>query len=584
MRTVRSSLRPAGAPASRGASRRRLSLVVALTWLLPLSATTVAASPSCGDAARGADTARGTVFLDLNGDGARQSAEQGVADVALSNGCDVVRTDRDGRYEIPLAERQILFVTQPSGYRVAENEQQLPQFHYLHYPNGSVTAVAGEEIDWQWQVIGPTGPLPDAIDFPLLPDPDTAERFRAYALADTQAGTPLEQDMLREELLGALVGNPYAAAFSITVGDVVNDNLALYERHIDMMSKVGAPSWFLPGNHDINFASPDAAHANETFKRHFGPTYYSFEVGRVHFVALNNVEYAGAAGNESFANGRYRGFISEDQLFWLERNLNGVPRDRLIVVATHIPLLTSAPGSDGKPGGDNLNTVNLSQLLELLAPFEHVYAIAGHDTSNSWKQQIDHRHGWTGEPWIAHTLAEVRGNGWSRGPVDTRGVRDAMMQDGNPNGFYVLRFDGTEAVPDFVPFPSGPDAGRHLRITLDPPLAPRQDDGGALRRGRLRPGTKVVVNLFDGGARDLVEVSIDGGPFRPMRHTLRTDPTVERLRERLPKEDRFGAPAVSSHIWELPLAELEPGVHVLAVRARDEFGQERSSSAAFEIE
>ena len=46
----------------------------------------------------------------------------------------------------------------------------------------------------------------------------------------------------------------------------------------------------------------------------------------------------------------------------------------------------------------------------ILAPFDHVYGIAGHD-GNSWKVQIDHTHGWHGTPWIAHTLAEVRGSG-----------------------------------------------------------------------------------------------------------------------------------------------------------------------------
>ena len=98
-------------------------------------------------------------------------------------------------------------------------------------------------------------------------------------------------------------------------------------------------------------------------------------------------------------------------------------------------------------------TENLAALLELLAPFEHIYGLAGHDTSNSWKVEVNHTHGWHGQPWIAHSLAEVRGNGWTMGPVDLRGVRDAMMEDGNPNGFYVLRFDDVELTPEFIPFP-----------------------------------------------------------------------------------------------------------------------------------
>jgi hypothetical protein len=177
----------------------------------------------------------------------------------------------------------------------------------------------------------------------------------------------------------------------------------------------------------------------------------------------------------------------------------------------------------------------------------------------------------------------VRGNGWKRGPRDTRGVSDAMMQDGNPNGFYVLRFDDNRVVPEFIPFPTGPDAGRRLRITLDP--LP-EGDQPAILRGAVAPGTKVVVNLFDGGERDVVFLSLDGGEEAAMRHVLRTDPSFEKLWARYRGTDEsFGAPAVSSHVWELELPEsLAPGVHTLEVRSRDEFGQERRGHATFEVE
>lgn len=526
--------------------------------------------------------AQGIVYEDLDLDGRRGPSDPGVPHVSVSNGCEVTRTDDSGRYRLPLADGQILFVTQPSGYAVATDEHQRPQFHCLHYPEGSVSVWAGEIIDWQWSVIEPTGPLPEQLDFALTRS-ETGDSFRAHAFADPQAGTAEEQDRLRHELLGALLGNPYDVSFSLTVGDVVNDNLGLYERHAQTMAQIGAPSWVLPGNHDINFRSPDAVLANETFKRHFGPTYYSFEVGSVHVVALNNVEYAGRGGNPSFENGRYRGWISEDQLYWLERDLAHVPPETLIVVASHIPLVTEAPGGDGRVGGDGLNTGNFSRLLDLLRPFSKIYGLAGHDTSNSWKTQVDHRHGWRGSPWIAHTLAEVRGNGWSRGPRDSEGVPDAMMQDGNPNGFYVLHFEGSDLRPEFLPFPTGPDAHRRLRITFDPPLHARAE---ALHRGVPSNETRIVVNLFDGGERDRVTVRVDDGPPLEMEHTLRTDPTFERLHQRVKGTDAaVGAPALSSHVWvaDLP-GSLSPGVHVLRVHAVDEFGAESRGALSFEVE
>ena len=321
----------------------------------------------------------------------------------------------------------------------------------------------------------------------------------------------------------------------------------------------------------MNLESPNAHYANETFKKHFGPIYYSFNYGNAHIVALNNVEYAGAGDSSSET---YRGFISDDQMYWLERDLAAVARDKLIVIATHISLISEA--SDGDPSHDiaGPNTDNFDQLLELLRPFDNVFGLAGHDTSNSWKVETNHEHGWTGQPWIAHTLAEVRGSGWTRGPKDLRGVADAMMEDGNPNGFYLLKFDDVTLVPEFIPFPFGRDAAHRLRIVLDPELEDTTDS--SINRGILHTGTKVVVNLFDGGERDRVSLSLDGGPLTPMRYVVRTDPFVDKAYSQLVgTPDAFPAPAASSHIWEFDLPEdLEPGLHSVVVESEDEFEQQ----------
>jgi len=536
----------------------------------------------CGVLAAGSGTTSGRVFDDLDRDGEYGSGESGVAGVSVSNGCDVILTDSDGLYEIGVAPGQILFVSQPSGYVVPVDDNNLPSFFYIHYPNGTPTAIAGTSVEWLWPIIEPTGPLPDRIDFPLHRLSSREIQFTAHAFADPQARTDVGEDMLREELVNTLLGNPYGAEFSLTVGDVVFDNLALYDRHKEMIGLIGIPQWNLPGNHDMNYESPNAHYANETYKKHFGPTYYSFNYGNVHVVALNNVEYAGA-GDGGSGNGAYRGFISDDQILWLEQDLAHVPEDKLIVIATHISLISEA--SDGDPAHDvtGPHTDNFDELLELLRPFENVYGLAGHDTSNSWKVEINHEHGWTGQPWIAHTLAEVRGSGWTRGPKDLRGVADAMMEDGNPNGFYLLKFNDVTLVPEFIPFPFGSDAPHRLRVVLDPELVAPVD--GGINRGSLQPGTKVVVNLFDGGERDTVRISLNGGPSTAMRYVVRTDPFIERAFERFTgTDDAFVSPAPSSHIWEFDLpASLAPGLHHVIVETEDEFGQEHRGVLSFEL-
>lgn len=302
----------------------------------------------------------------------------------------------------------------------------------------------------------------------------------------------------------------------------------------------------------------------------------------MHFVALNNVEYAGD-GKRLHDGDRYRGYISDEQLYWLERNLAYVPRERLIVIASHIPLLSEAIDDSGEEAATGPHTDNFTVLLKILEPFERIYGIAGHDTSNSWKVKVGHDHGWYGQPWIAHTLAQVRGNGWERGPKDTRGVNDAMMQDGTPNGFYVLHFDDATLIPEFRPFPYGADSGRQLRIMLDPPLA--LPDAESIHRGRLAAPTKVVVNLFDGGARDSVWMSLNGDERQAMTYRVRTDPLAERLYAELADTDNAtGRPTRSAHIWELALPPtLTSGVHRIKIDSEDEFGRQRHGHLSFEV-
>ena len=84
----------------------------------------------CNNSSENTETARGVVFTDLNRDGLRGYGEAGVERVSVSNGCDIVLTNVDGAYEISLSPGQILFISQPSGYVVPVDQNNLPQFYY----------------------------------------------------------------------------------------------------------------------------------------------------------------------------------------------------------------------------------------------------------------------------------------------------------------------------------------------------------------------------------------------------------------------------------------------------------------------
>ena len=79
--------------------------------------------------------------------------------MTVSNGRDVTTTDSQGRYELPAFDNMTVFVTQPRGYQVPVDADNVAQFFYHHLPEGSP--------ELRYGGIEPTGSLPDEVNFPL---------------------------------------------------------------------------------------------------------------------------------------------------------------------------------------------------------------------------------------------------------------------------------------------------------------------------------------------------------------------------------------------------------------------------------
>ena len=298
-----------------------------------------------------AGTARGVVFEDRNGNGSRDAGEPGLAGVAVSNGLDVVLSDAKGRYKLPVEDGTVLFVTKPSGYSVPLGPDMLPRHYYVHDPDGTPA-----ELGLRYAGVEPTGPLPKSVDFPLQAA-EEPERFDVIWFADPQTRVGEEIDFLRDDVVAELAG--VEAAFGITAGDIMYDDLSLYPRYNEVIARIGIPWYNVPGNHDLNLMAELHEDGRETFKRIFGPPYHSFDYGNAHFVVLDDVHYLGSRLGRDKERprtaGKYEGRIEGRQLAWLANDLRHVPKERLVVLGMHIPLRCAVD-----PVGKNRNVLQLS--------------------------------------------------------------------------------------------------------------------------------------------------------------------------------------------------------------------------------
>ncbi|MEM9623242.1 MAG: calcineurin-like phosphoesterase family protein [Pseudomonadota bacterium] len=523
-----------------------------------------------------AETAQGRVFVDTNQNGVLDAGEAGVAGVRVSNGEEVTITDDEGDYSISVDEQTVLFITKPRGYATPVNGHMLPQFYYIHQPAGSPPGL-------RYAGIAPTGALPDAINFPLIQRTEPA-RFEAILFADTQPQTTRELDYIRDDVVAELIGTD--AAFGMTMGDILFDDLSMFPRYNALIAQIGVPWYNVPGNHEINFAAADDEGSLETFKRFFGPPYYAFEYADALFVVLDNIDYQGngeADPGDVRGNGGYETSLSRKQLRWLANELEYVDEDRLIFVATHAPL-----------GSENgaYKTGNREQLFRLLAGRPNLYSVAGH-THTTDHVYFGKEEGFSGPgTFHHHVLATVSGAWWS-GPFDERGIAVSDQRDGTPNGYHILEVDSTDVAVRFKG--AGKPADYQMRIVFDVAHHQLRVDGirdfkaGQLLDGRLSQdelaAAAILVNLFDGGPKSKVSYRIDDGEYKALKRTLRKDPYMVEQYERHRAEKKTWVEAtLSTHLFEGDLDDnLAPGTYTITVRAEDEFGKVHHGHTVLEI-
>ncbi len=502
----------------------------------------------------------GTVFDDRAGTGRREPGSPGIGGIMVSNGRDVVISDDEGRWSLPAKPGDILFVVKPSHWAVPTSDHGVPRCAHVLLSDS----------------------MPFTLDFPLRLSPES-QNFDVLLVADTQPASRAELGFVRETLLTTAA--QIDAAFSIHHGDVMGDDLSLFPEYVEILKETGLTWYHSPGNHDLDLDSIDPKLALETWKRFLGPPHYAFQYGGATFIVLNNVEFAGRDGR-LYDGRRYRGRIGPDQLQFVGNVLRHVPKEMLIVVSMHIPLV-----SFDSPHSPADTTSDRDELLSLLAGRPNTVSFSGHShttehhylrSDGALEADTLHHH---------HVLTALCGSWWG-GPRDDAGIPTSDSRDGSPKGVHVLSVRGQMYTTRYVA--AGPGLGPQMRA-----LAVRIGNSETGLNYEADPttisdqkmpfcGSHLIVNLFDGGPKTRVIYELEGSGGTPveMQRTAIPDPHVESLYSDHPGTWKpWVTPAVSSHVWVAPLPHglLNCG-EVVLVRCTDEFGAVHETKVRLTIE
>lgn len=539
-----------------------LPLLLFLASCNPSIENTPIQLPSSLEAGENEELARGYVYHDVNENGNMDSNETGISGVFVSNGVDLVQTDAEGQYSIPVSEDAIIFVIKPRDWMTPVNEENLPRFFYIHKPNGSPE-------NFTYRGISPTGPLPDRIDFPLFRETGS-EKFKMVVFGDPQPYSIEQIDFLSEDIIAELV-NAQGLEFGITMGDIVGDNLDLFSPLNQAVSKIGIPWYNVLGNHDVNFMAPNDELSDDTFESIFGPATYAFVYGDVHFIVVDDVIHEDSVGST-----RYTGGLRPDQFEFVSNYLSIVPKDDLIVVNMHIPLAQH---------GNTFRQSDQKKLFDLLKDFPNTLSISAHThvhdhrffhkDSSDWQREVPHH----------HFNAGTTSGSWWNGIRDETDVPHTMMRDGTPNGYSFITFNGTEYIIDWKV--AGSPESHQMNIHVPRGIVANSDEA-----------TLLTVNFFNGSEYSELSYRVLGATdwqtmekvnkadpyyamisqrhenFQKFRFPQRWDSNSELADQPYPISRRMSRPQNSTHLWEANLGTDWPlGRHVIEVKAKDRYGR-----------
>lgn len=513
------------------------------------------------------ESCRGIVFNDADRDGLRSAGERGLAGVKVSDGVELATTGTDGTYRLPVVPGRTVFAIKPAGYATPTRADGLPSF----WAQGAQAAMPMRQLRYSGIREHGTG----CPDFALTRVPKSAPKdLDVLVFSDPQPKSLVDVDYYQHDIIDPLLATRASpksriADLGLSLGDIVSDDLALYPAIKRATAQLQVPWLHVAGNHDLDLAATHDEDSLLSFREQFGPDTFAWEEPQASFVMLDDVIYL--PGSKP----AYVGGLRQDQFAFLQRYLPTLARDRLLVVALHIPLFPD--------GGETFRSADRARLFTLLREFPHVLVLSGH---GHVQRQFFHgaATGWHGaQPLHEYNVGAASGAFWS-GVKNAQGIPDTTMADGTPNGFARVRINALGGY-ELSWHPAGLSPATPNLTAAMGLHAP-----AVLRRGAY-PAWGVYANVYMGLADSRVEFRVDNADWKPMLRVERADPQLvaENVRDdespALRGFDRSPEAQPSTHLWRGALpTDLAVGKHRIDVREFDPWTGVQQASTSYTLQ
>ena len=335
-----------------------------------------------------------------------------VVGAVVSDGEFSVQTGANGEYKIKsnLACARFVTISTPSDYKLAFRKS-VPQ-NFLRIPR-HVKAVQA--------------------DFVLEKRDKAVEKYSVVMIGDPQikgVGVDSACYKLRNVIYPDIVSLKEKKAasenefFAINLGDLVFNNMSKMDDYLDVIADSQVPMFHAIGNHDYDQTTfLESKLGTMHFEEYLTPTYYSFNVGKIHYVIVNDISFA-----RKLLKQKYRLGLEFWHYKWLERDLQFVPKDHTIVICGHAQLFRHF----GKKDPDGTKNLSYARYSKLLSQYARVY---------SWSGHYHYNFGYDYAKSDSETLKNVTSVCVARTCGGLHCNRD-LYNDGTPNGYMVMEVDG----------------------------------------------------------------------------------------------------------------------------------------------